>query len=156
VVATASPQKFDYVRNLGASEVLDYKNDQVVSRLRDLGPFNFIMSASGDPASATAISEILQPNGGRFVITRPQNDQMRLAGNVEYIYDSLAWATQKPENSAFSIWWYNEYLPAALNGKVAPTPVEKRKGGLEGIQEACDDIIAGKHLRKLVLSPNNS
>jgi hypothetical protein len=114
------------------------------------------MSASGDPAGATAISEILQPNGGRFVITRPQNDQMRVAGNVEYIYDYLSLTAQKPENFAFSNWWYNEYLPAALDGSVVPANSQKRKGGLEAIQEACDDTIAGKHLSKVVISLNNS
>jgi hypothetical protein len=134
---------------------LDYKNEQVVSQLKVLGPFNFIMSASGDPASATAISDILQPNGGRFVITRPQNDQMCVAGNVEYIYEFFALATQKPENSIFSTWWYDEYLPAALDGKVVPVPSQKRRGGLEAIQDACDDTIAGKNLSKLVLSLNN-
>jgi hypothetical protein len=114
------------------------------------------MSASGDPASATAISEILQPSGGRFVTTHPKNDQMRLAENVEYIYDFLAMVTQKPENSVFSAWWYDEYLPAALGGKVVPTPFEKRKGGLDEIQGVCDDMIAGKQSKKLVLSLNDS
>jgi hypothetical protein len=113
------------------------------------------MSASGDAASANAINEILKPNGGRFVMTRPKNDQIQLASNVEYIYDFLAQATQHPENAAFSKWWYDEYLPAALGGTVVPTPFEKRKGGLGGIQAACDDIVAGKHLAKLVLSPND-
>jgi hypothetical protein len=114
------------------------------------------MSASGDPVSANAISEILQPNGGRFVMTRPKNDQMQVAENVEYIYDFLSMVTQKPENSTFSKWWYDEYLPTALGGKVVPTHFEKRKGGLGGIQGACDDIVTGKHLKKLVLSPNDS
>jgi hypothetical protein len=81
---------------------------------------------------------------------------MHLAKNVEYIYDFLAMATQKPKNSAFSAWWYNEYLLAALGGKVVPTPFEKRKGSLNGIKGACDDIVAGKHSKKLVLSPNES
>ena len=113
------------------------------------------MSASGDNASANAISDILQPHGGRFVMTRPKNDQMHLAENVEYIYDFLAMITQKPENSSFSKWWYDEYLPTALGGKVVPTPFEKRTGGLGGIQEACDVIVAGKHSKKLILSPND-
>jgi len=121
-----------------------------------MGPFDFIMSASGDPASANAISEILQPDGGRFVITRPKNDQMRVAENVEYIYDFLSLATHKPENAPFSKWWYEEYLPTALAGNVVPTPFEKRQGGLGAIQAACDDIIAGKHLNKLILSPTDS
>lgn len=151
VVATASPRKFEYVRSLGASEVVDYKNDQATSQLKAMGPFDFIMSASGDAASANAINEILQPQGGRFVITRPRNDQMQIAENVEYIYDFLSMVTQKPENSEFSKWWYDEYLPSALAGKVVPTPFEKRNGGLGGIQQACDDLTGGKNVKKLIL-----
>lgn len=88
-------------------------------------------------------------------MTRPKNDQMQLASNVEYIYDFLAMVTQNPENSAFSKWWYDEYLPAALGGMVVPTPFKKRKGGLREIQGACDDLVAGNHLNKLVLSPHD-
>jgi hypothetical protein len=114
------------------------------------------MSASSDPASANKISEVLQPHGGRFVMTLPKNDQMHLAENVEYIYDFHSMVTQHAENSGFSKWWYDEYLPAALSGNVIPTPFDKRKGGLGGIQGACDDIVAGKRLKKIVLVANDS
>ncbi|RMJ22244.1 hypothetical protein PHISP_06884 [Aspergillus sp. HF37] len=72
VVGTASPAKFDYVRSLGAATVLDYKDEQIVPKLKDLGPFDFIMLASGGEKAAKAISDILQPTGGTFASTIPQ------------------------------------------------------------------------------------
>ncbi|KFY29080.1 hypothetical protein V493_02565 [Pseudogymnoascus sp. VKM F-4281 (FW-2241)] len=153
VVATASPQKFDYVRSLGASEVVDYKDEQVVARLRELGPYDFVMTASGDAKGATAISDILQPAGGKFVSTRPKNEEMHLAANVSLLYDFFSMTTQREENAAFTTWWYSHYLPMALAGGVTPTPLERRSGGLHGIKEACEDVIAGRSPKKLVLSP---
>ncbi|KAI3003071.1 hypothetical protein CBS147346_5536 [Aspergillus niger] len=156
VIATASPRKFDYVRGLGASTVLDYKDDEIVSKLENLGPYDYIMTASGDAKGASAISEILQPNGGTFASVRAQSNEMKLAKNVSLVYDFFSMTTQKPENSDFTEWWYNDYLPGALEGKVNPTPLEKRTGGLNSIQEACTDVLEGRSPKKLVLNPQDA
>lgn len=155
-MATASPRKFDYVRSLGATEVLDYKDDQVTPQLKRLGPYDFVMTASGDAQSAMAISNVLQPTGGNFASTRPKSEGTQLAANVNLIYDFFSITTQKAENAEFSQWWYKDYLPAALGGMVIPTPLEKRPGGLKGVQEACDDVLTGKSLKKLVLNPQEA
>ena len=152
-MATASPHKFDYVRGLGATEVLDYKDDQVVSKVKRLGPYDFVMTASGDAKGANAISDILQPAGGKFASTRPKSEEMNLAGNVSLIYEFFSMTTQAPENADFTKWWYNDYLPVALAGGVTPTPLEKRPGGLRGVQEACSDVLEGRSPKKLVLNP---
>lgn len=152
-MATASPRKFEYVRGLGASEIFDYKDDQVVAKLKQLGPYDFVMTASGDVKSADSISEVLQPGGGVFASTRPKNDEMKLAENVDLIYDAFGMTAQKPENAKFSEWWYHDYLPAALAGGVTPTPLEKRTGGLAGIQDVCREILDGRSQKKPILNP---
>ncbi|CAI7620610.1 unnamed protein product [Penicillium pancosmium] len=156
VVTTASPRKFDYVRGLGANEVLDYNDDHIVLKLRDLGPYEFVMSASGDVKGANAISDILQPFGGEFASTHPKTEAMQLAPNVSLLYDLFSMATQKKENEGFTNWWYEDYLPLALAGGVKPTPLEKRSGGLYRVQEACDDILGGRNMSKIVLNPQAS
>lgn len=153
MVATASPAKIDYVRSLGASDILDYKDEHIVSKLKALGPFDFVMTASGDAKGAKAISDILQPTGGVFASTRAKNDEMDLAPNVRLAYDFFSMTTQKPENKGFSKWWYHDYLPAALAGGVTPTPVEKRPGGLASIEQACLDVLEGRARKKVVLCP---
>ncbi|KAL2829532.1 hypothetical protein BDW59DRAFT_159120 [Aspergillus cavernicola] len=113
VIATASPRKFDFVRSLGATQVIDYKDAQAISKLCDLGPYDFIMSTSGDAPAANTISDILQPTGGVFAATRPKSDEMNLAANVELVYDAFNMVTQKPENEEFSRWFYG-YLSGGL------------------------------------------
>ncbi|KAE8150648.1 chaperonin 10-like protein, partial [Aspergillus avenaceus] len=156
VVATASERKFDDVRKLGATDLVDYKDDQAVSKLKQFGPYDFAMTASGDPASANAISELLQPTGGEFASTRPASDETNLAANVRLLYDAYSLTTQKPENASFTEWWYQQYLPDALAGKVIPTPFDKRPGGLHAIQDACNDVLEGTVKNKQVLSPQES
>ncbi|KAH8432859.1 zinc-binding alcohol dehydrogenase family protein [Aspergillus melleus] len=153
VVATASSRKFEYVRGLGASTVLDYKDDEIVSKLKSFGPYDYIMTASGDAKGSSALSEILQPDGGTFASVRPQSSEMNLAKNVHLVYDFFSMTTQKPENGEFTEWWYGDYLPGALGGNVTPTPLEKRTGGLNSIQVACTDVLEGRSPKKLVLDP---
>ena len=152
-MATASPRKFEYVRGLGASTVFDYKDDEIVSKLKSLGPYDYIMTASGDTTSANAISEVLQPEGGTFASVRAQSDEMKMPKNVQLVYDAFSMSTQKPENGDFTEWWYGDYLTGALGGKVTPTPLEKRAGGLNRIQDACTDVLEGHSPKKLVLDP---
>lgn len=152
-MATASPRKFEYVRGLGASTVFDYKDDEIVSKLKSLGPYDYIMTASGDATSANAISEVLQPEGGTFASVRAQSDEMKMPKNVQLVYDAFSMSTQKPENGVFTEWWYRDYLPGALGGNVTPTPLEKRAGGLNRIQDACTDVLEGHSPKKLVLDP---
>lgn len=133
--------------------MFDYKDDQSVSQLKRLGPYDFVLLASGDAKGANAINDILQPAGGKFVSTRPKSDGMNLDGNVSLIYDFLSMTTQKPENADFTKWWYDDYLPMALDRGVTPTPLEKRPGGLRGVQEACTDVLEGRSSKKLILNP---
>lgn len=51
VIATASLRGFAHVKELGASQVFDYESTDIESELRSLGPFRFMMTASGDLAS---------------------------------------------------------------------------------------------------------
>lgn len=72
------------------------------------------MTAAGDAKGANAISDILQPEGGAFVSTRPKSHEMNLAGNVNLLYDFPSMTTQKPENADFTEWWYRDHLPVWL------------------------------------------
>jgi NADPH:quinone reductase-like Zn-dependent oxidoreductase len=152
VIATASPRSYDSVKALGASEVYNYKSADVVSQLKAAGPYKYVMTASGDPASHKAIGEILQPQGGKFVSVLP--GQVELPGNVQAIYDAFSVSTQKPENSEFAKWWYQETLPCVIpEGKITPTPVKKIGGGLGAIQEATQIVLSGTVKEKIVLNP---
>lgn len=151
MIATTSPRGFTHLKEIGASEVLDYKSSAIESQLRKLGPFKYFMTASGDPTSQQVLSNLLQPNGGRFISTRA--GEVDLPGNVERVYNTFEFATQKPEFSEYAQWWYTTYLPKAIAGAVEPTPIEKRSGGLKAIQAAAEDVLSGKAKSKIIMNP---
>ena len=148
VIATASPRSFAQLESVGASKIVDYKSPDVEAQLRELGPFKFLMTASGDPASQQVLASLLQPNGGRFITVRA--GEVELPKNVERIYNMFEAAGQGPE---FRHWWYTTYLPEAIGGAVEPTPIEKRSGGLKAIQAAGDDVFSGKAKNKIIVNP---
>ena len=148
VIATASPRSFAHLESVGASKIVDYKSSDVEAQLRDLGPFKFLLTASGDPASQQVLASLLQPNGGRFISVRA--GEVELPKNVERIYSNFEAAGQGPE---FRHWWYTTYLPEAIGGAVEPTPIEKRSGGLRAIQAAGDDVFSGKAKNKIIVNP---
>nr|ANM86638.1 putative alcohol dehydrogenase [Cladonia uncialis subsp. uncialis]AUW30841.1 putative alcohol dehydrogenase [Cladonia uncialis subsp. uncialis] len=139
---------FAHLETVGASKVVDYKSPNVEAQLRELGPFKFLMTASGDPTSQQVLASLLQPNGGRFISVRA--GEVELPKNVDRIYNMFEAAGQGPE---FRHWWYTTYLPEAIGGAVEPTPIEKRSGGLKAIQAAGDDVFSGKAKDKIIVNP---
>ena len=66
-------------------------------------------------------------------------------------YASLLFAE---ENSEFMKWLFNEYLEEKLlAGQYIPNKVGFRAGGLNGIQDAMDELLHGVTAQKIVLKP---
>ena len=59
VIVTASPRDNKRQISLGASEVMDYKAPDVAEQLRALGPYKYMITASGDAASQKALAGLL-------------------------------------------------------------------------------------------------
>jgi NADPH:quinone reductase-like Zn-dependent oxidoreductase len=86
VVATASPRNHDFVRSLGASEVVDYSAGPVSEQLAS--PVDAVLDLVGGPAlddapkqvrDSARIASIIDPGtvlamGGRYVFVRPDRD----------------------------------------------------------------------------------
>lgn len=154
VIATASPRGFDHLKSLGASDVLDYKSPTVLNDLRALGPFKYLYSTSGDPASQQALAALLQPAGGKFAST--MGGDVELPSNVERIYEFFGNVTQKEGDNfeIFAKWWYGEYLGRVIaDGSIEPTPITKIPGGLGALQDAGDGMLDGKIRGKPIVNP---
>ncbi|KAF2683556.1 oxidoreductase domain-containing protein [Lentithecium fluviatile CBS 122367] len=152
VVATASPRDVERQKRLGATEVVDYKAADAVDRLRQLGPYKYLFTASGDAASQAALAALLQPQGGKFASVL--GGQVDLPPNVERVYTAFSQAAQKEEHSAWRDWWYGEYLPRVLqDGLVEPARFSKVSGGLAALQQASTDVFKGKVRGKIIVNP---
>jgi NADPH:quinone reductase-like Zn-dependent oxidoreductase len=147
---TASARDVGRQTGLGASEVIDYKAQDVVDRLRALGPYKYLFTASGDAASQEALAALLQPQGGKFASVLPGGE---MPANVERIYLAFSQMAQKEEYSDWRDWWYGEYLPKVLQENlVEPVKFTKVEGGLAALQQASADVFEGKVRGKLVVN----
>jgi NADPH:quinone reductase-like Zn-dependent oxidoreductase len=153
VIVTASPRDVERQKSLGASEVIDYKAPDAVSQLRELGPYKYLFTASGDKNSQQALASLLQPSGGVFASVA-RSDIGELPENVKLIYDAFSMATQREEFAEFAAWWYDEYLPKAISESlVQPGKYVVRRGGLAALQEASRDVLESKVKEKIVVNP---
>ncbi|KAH7066866.1 chaperonin 10-like protein [Paraphoma chrysanthemicola] len=151
VVVTASPRDVERQKRIGASEVVDYKSADVVERLRELGPYKYLFTASGDAASQKALAALL-PNGGKFASVLP--GAAELPQDVEIVYTAFSQAAQKEEYSDWGNFWYQQYLPEVLaKDLVEPVKFTKVDGGLAALQQANQDVFDGKVRGKLVINP---
>jgi len=154
VIATASPRGFEHLKKIGATDVLDYKDADIIEKLRAIGPFKFMYTTSGDVASQKALANLLGSAGGKFASTL--GGDVELPGNVERVYEFFGNVTQKegPEFEEFASWWYGEYLGKVIvDGGIEPTAFSEVKGGLAAIQKAAEDMLDGKIRGKPIVNP---
>jgi NADPH:quinone reductase-like Zn-dependent oxidoreductase len=67
VIASASAKNADYIRSLGADEVLDYRTD---SALQYAGGIDLVVDAAGGEGSVRAL-ELLKPDGALAAVAAP-------------------------------------------------------------------------------------
>jgi NADPH:quinone reductase-like Zn-dependent oxidoreductase len=139
-------------KKLGATEVIDYKAADVVDKLRKVGPYKYLFTASGDAVSQKALATLLEPSGGKFASVLPST--IELPPNVDIVYTAFSQAAQKEEYSEWRDWWYQRYLPDVLsNGLIESVKFTKVDGGLSAMQQASQDVFDGKVRGKLVINP---
>ncbi|KAI2480255.1 oxidoreductase domain containing protein [Pyrenophora tritici-repentis] len=152
VVVTASSRDNERQQKLGVTHVVDYRAADVVDKLRQLGPYRYLFTASGDAASQTALATLLQPTRGKFASVLPSTTD--LPSNVEVVYKAFSQAAQDEQYSNWRDWWYQEYLPEVLfKGLVDTVKFTKVEGGLPALQQASEDVFNGKVKGKLVINP---
>lgn len=153
VVVTASPRDFERQKRLGASEMIDYKAADAVDRLRQLGPYKYLFTASGDPASQKALASLLEAQGGGEFAS-VLGGEVELPSNVQRVYRAFSQAAQQEEYSDWRAWWYREYLPKVLReGLVETVKYTKVPGGLGALQQASTNVFEGKVRGKLIVDP---
>ncbi|KAM7189388.1 GroES-like protein [Rhypophila sp. PSN 637] len=154
VVATASEGNFGYVKNLGAVEVVDYHDEDVVDKLikvlkgrKVVGAYDSI----GTDGTVRQTAEVLKALGGGKIASvgaAPEDlgegvEARRFAaGNIE---------VQEPEIGR-AVW--EDYVPRALeDGRLRPLPEQLVVGhGLEDIQKGLDRQKEGVSARKVVIT----
>ncbi|MCJ1235786.1 hypothetical protein MMC14_003757 [Varicellaria rhodocarpa] len=158
VFASASPQNHEYIKSLGASQVFDYKDpdvvESVISAAKSAGvPIKHVYCAysKGDsPSQCVGVLEAF--GGGKLCLTLPwPEDVPKPDSSVEV---DMTEAYQIVSNVEFGRWLFNEWLEESLVKKTyVPSPaIEKVEGGIGAVQKALDLHQKGLSGKKLVLS----
>jgi NADPH:quinone reductase-like Zn-dependent oxidoreductase len=158
VVATASPRNFDWVRSLGAAEVVDRTSANAVQELVstiDADPLAGIVAiGAGSLAPSIAIASQL-PGTKRVASAHPSpltNLRARLAKR-RGVHVSAIWGATLKDNAVGPA-IYQDFLPTALaTGAYAAAPEATVVGdGLASIPRALERLKAGISAEKLVVT----
>jgi NADPH:quinone reductase-like Zn-dependent oxidoreductase len=72
VIATASPKNFEYIKSLGADHVFDYKDKDVVAKIREVAPtLKFSFDGISEQGSANLIEQCFGSEGGKICAILP-------------------------------------------------------------------------------------
>ena len=177
VITTASPNNFDYVKNLGASEVFDYKSKTIVSDLIRAFKDRTIAGALsiGEGAAEACMDVLDKCKGDKFISMAsypvPQTPPKHFAAlsfALSFVSFAISnWYKSKTRNIRTKFIFgdtltdngvgkavYVDFLPKALAEGAyiaAPDPLVVGKG-LEHIQAGFDLQKKGVSAKKLVVS----
>ncbi|RPD66571.1 GroES-like protein [Lentinus tigrinus ALCF2SS1-7] len=159
VVTTASPRNFELVTSLGASAVFDYKDPDVVDKVKaatgdSIRPaFDTISSAESQAISAAVIA----PTGGKVMHVLAVHPEATSRTDVErsftIIYSSLGraytYATGQhspavPEDRVHMAQFLKKVPQIVKDGKIKPLPVKLWEGGLAAIPDGFQFMKEGK------------
>ncbi|EMD39360.1 hypothetical protein CERSUDRAFT_112991 [Gelatoporia subvermispora B] len=158
VVTTASPRNFDYVKSLGADEVFDYRDPEVVQKVK---------AATGDSLkegfdtislkeSQALTAQVINPTGGKIVLLLNPIPEAKVRDDVHVgytlIYTSLGREFNlrgshypvSSEDRAHMAAFLRKVPALVKEGKVKPNPVKLWKGGLTAIQDGLQYMREGK------------
>lgn len=152
VITTASPKNFEYVKNLGASQVFDYSSATVHDDLLEAFKGKRIAGALdciGRPAWDICLDVVDKTPGKKFVATTKQGFPDPPEGvKIKHIF-----GTSIKDNEVGKA-VFEDFLSKALKvGTFVPAPEPLIAGkGLESVQGAVDIIKNGVSAKKVVVS----
>ncbi|KAL2813941.1 chaperonin 10-like protein [Aspergillus cavernicola] len=157
VYATASPQHHDYLQQLGATKVFNYKADDVVQEIvatvqEDGVTLDIVFLATGSLQPSQDILAALNPSGGATLASAPlvAADAPQVEG-VTVKFVMLPFDEQ--QQVAYVSRIFQEWLPESLDtGDFVPSPpVQILDGGLAAIQDGLTTVQQGVSGQKLVV-----
>lgn len=159
VFATASSKNHEYVKSLGASEVVDYRDPDVVAKLAQLAthagtPLRYGFDSISEGSSSLLSANTLLASGGqgsKLALTGPWPTADEKPAGVEISMTIAAFAFV--DHIDMGSWVFNEYLPQAIEQKkIVPAPkVVIVDGGIGAAQEALEIVKAGVSATKIVV-----
>jgi NADPH:quinone reductase-like Zn-dependent oxidoreductase len=152
VIATASAKNFEYVKQLGASQVFDYKSESIVDDLVKAfegKTFAGVLDCIGFEAAKLSVEVVKRVAGkGAVASTKGGVDDLPEGVTLSKIFG----ITLRDNGVGKAV--YGDYLPQALaSGTFVPSPEPLVQGkGLEHVQAGVDRLMAGVSASKVVVT----
>jgi len=159
IFATASPTHHGYIKSLGASEVFDYRDADVVSKIVAAAshagtPITLAYDTVGEGTTSKQSAEVVLTSGGKggkLVLAIPWSSEHAKPEDIEITQTGAYLAST--QHADIGTWLFNDYLPKEMEEKriVAAPRVEIVEGGIEAAQQVFDKLKAGVSGKKLVV-----
>ncbi|HEX6509099.1 MAG TPA: NADP-dependent oxidoreductase, partial [Chloroflexota bacterium] len=151
VIATALGDEADYVRELGASEVIDYRRQDVVEAVRGAHPdgIDALIDTVSTPEQVNALATLVRP-GGRIAGPAPGPGQIRM--DVEALAQRQITGTNTGNPASEDV--LERLAKLVDEGKLRVLPLARLP--LEEAPQALEQYRSGHVRGKIVLLPNGA
>ncbi|KAI0636543.1 GroES-like protein [Trametes polyzona] len=161
VVTTASPRNHALVRSLGANEVFDYRDPDVVQKVKNVSgdTIRAAFDTISERESQRISAEVIAPGGGKAVYILAVIEDATARTDVERVFTLLYWALgrpftlkgtkyghqpDRPEDKAH-IEQFLKKMPALVKGGlIKPLPIKLWEGGLAAIPDGLQYMREGR------------
>ena len=156
VYAVSSARNHDYVKSLGATEVFDYTQSDIVKNITSAAKaagidIKYVYDAISEHGSTPQCAAVLEEfDGGKLVTTLPWAEEKKPSNVTWGNTSAFRVATDQQD---FAKWLFSDWLEKALAEKTfVPSPaIEKVDGGLASVQKTLDQLKKGVSGKKLVI-----
>ncbi|KAI0692545.1 zinc-binding oxidoreductase ToxD [Cytidiella melzeri] len=161
VVTTASPRNFDLLKSLGADEVFDYRDPDVVDKIKaatDSSIHYALDTVSTIESQMLTVKTFASGPGKLHVILPPEEKAMNSRKDVKFSISLLYSAFGSPypfggqtlpaapeDRIQVRDWLTGPWIQLVKDGVIKPNPVKLMPGGLAGIPEGFEYMKAGKN-----------
>ena len=106
VFATCSPKHHDLAKSYGATEAFDYRDPQVVDKIREAAPgLRYVFDTIGSVTSSEVSSHAISHNDGVLCTVRPGKANTEKVAKGVQITDVLVWTAFLKEHRYGEFYW---------------------------------------------------
>lgn len=106
VITTCSPRHADFVRSLGAKHVFDYRDDNVVEKIKGVAPgLKYVFDTIGSETTSPTASRAVNSSGGSLCTVRPGKANTEGVTAWTKVVDVLVWTAFLREHRFGTFYW---------------------------------------------------
>ncbi|KAI0247524.1 zinc-binding oxidoreductase ToxD [Lactifluus subvellereus] len=140
VITTASPKNFDLVRGLGADEVFDYRDENVVEKIRAAtgNALDIAVDTVSEGNTPGQVTGAIGDKGGKVATILPYESPRP---DVNVIFSSLP-NLLKPESNGK--WYVDLHKKIFATDKIKPNPILLLPNGIASVKDGLQYMQEGK------------